>query len=72
MNRTGQSDPLQPGLNQIEAQLMCFAPGVNPTASNHPSLHNVTAGTSTPEIGSQQPSSTVAPIPAIQPPLVTK
>src|SRR5437773_3756532 len=66
MNWTGQSDPLHPGLNQIEAQLMCFAPGVNPATINHPSLlkhmvHNVTARASAPVIGTQQqPSSTAA------------
>jgi hypothetical protein len=76
MNWTGQSEPLKPGLNTIEAQLMCFPAGVNPATNNHSLLkhlvHNVTAGASAPVIGSQQPSSTAAPIPGIQPPLVTK
>ena len=38
VNWTGQSEPLQPGHNEIEAQLMCFDPGINPAAPNHPSI----------------------------------
>jgi hypothetical protein len=77
VNWTGQSDPLQAGLNHIEAQLTCFAPSVNPAASNPPSLlkhivHNVTAVASVPSLGSQPGSSAAAPPAGIQPPPMTK
>jgi len=76
-NWTGQSEPLKPGLNTIEAQLKCFSPGVNPATSNQPSLlkhlvHYVTAGVSVPSLGSKPPSQAAAPPAGILPPFVIK